>query len=191
MTNEKKTGLLTLAFDVLEILVTAVLVAAVLYGAGFRHVQVNGGSMQNTLQDGEQLITANWFYQPSRGDIVVINQYDSKKVYQEYELQTATVPLIKRVIGVAGDTVRITAEAVYVNGEKLDEPYVFGSNQPNAVYTGTGVTDEVVVPEGHFFVMGDHRDASADSRFAEIGFISEEDIMGKAVWRLSPFGALD
>ena len=188
--NAKKAAVLSLLFDVVEILVTAILIAAVLYGLGFRYVQVDGNSMQNTLQNGEKLITSNFFYQPEKGDVVVVNRYDNTRVYGEFELASSTSPIIKRVIGVEGDTVRITADAVYVNGEELDEPYTFGKNAPDKIYAADGIQEEVTVPEGCFFVMGDHRDESLDSRFAEVGFVSEEDIMGKAVWRLSPFGAL-
>lgn len=186
---------LRLLFDLVEILVLAVVIAGLLYAAGFRQAQVDGRSMQDTLQHGERLLLSNFFYTPERGDIIVINRYDSTRTYSEFELATATTPLVKRVIGVGGDTVRITSDEVYVNGELLSESYTKGSNFPDYIQTETPDGDitevqEITVPEGCLFVMGDHRDDSLDSRFSEVGFIREENVMGKAIWRLAPFGSL-
>lgn len=140
----------------------------------FRIVGVDGESMQTTLMDRDRLILSELAYTPARGDIVVINRYVEE-------------PLIKRVIGLPGDTIYIDGDtqAVYRNGEKLDEPYVHGSPTPPRELQG-----EVTVPEGHLFVMGDNRVYSKDSRYTDVGthgFIDIKDVMGKAVFRLWPF----
>ena len=194
MSMEKPKGL-RLLFDVVEILVLAVIIAGILYAAGFRQAQVDGRSMESTLHHGERLLLSNFFYTPERGDIIVINRYDSTKTYSEFELATETTPLVKRVIGVGGDTVRISADAVYVNGELLEEAYTKGSNFPDYIQEKAAdgsvcEVQELTVPEGCFFVLGDHRDDSLDSRFYEIGCIREQDVMGKAIWRFAPFGPL-
>ena len=177
-------------YDVAEVAITALVIATLLYVAGFRQAQVVGDSMQNTLQSGQRLLLNNFFYEPSRGDIVVINRYHAEKTYSALDLELGRdEPLIKRVIAVGGDTVQVESDAVYVNGKRLDEPYVYSSQnmlQPNDPY---GMTVEV--PEGYLFVMGDHRDESLDSRWSEVGLIKTSDVMGKAVWRLTPFGSIE
>lgn len=177
-------------YDVIEVAITALVIATVLYIAGFRQAQVVGDSMQNTLQSGQRLLLNNFFYEPARGDIIVINRYRTDKAYSTLDMELGrTEPLIKRVIAVGGDTVRVESDAVYVNGERLDEPYVYSSVnilQPNDPY---GMTVEV--PEGYLFVMGDHRDESLDSRWSEVGLIKTDAVMGKAIWRLTPFGGIE
>lgn len=160
---------LSLVYDLLEVFVSALIVVAVIFTFFFRTAGVEGPSMNDTLQNEDRLIMYNFCYTPQRGDIVIVNRYHDGDI-------SITKPLIKRVIGVAGDTVKVTPDTVYLNGEPLDEPYV---NYPNSPY---GV--EVTVPEGQVFVMGDHRNASNDSR--ALGCFDVEDIMGKALWRIFP-----
>ena len=130
--------------------------------------------MMDTLYGGDRLILCPALSSPDRGDIVVINRYTDE-------------PLVKRVIGVAGDTVEIDEEQhkVRLNGELLDEPYV---DFPTPAYDMTGA---VVIPEGYVFVMGDHRDNSHDSRWDDIGPVPVGDILGRAVLRIWPFTWLD
>jgi signal peptidase I len=94
--------------------------------------------------------------------------------------------LIKRVIAVPGDTLAITGGAVYLNGEALEESYI---KEP---YTG-GYVEEMTIPDGKVFVMGDNRQSSLDSRSPDVGLISEDAIIGMAFFRLFPlkeFGPL-
>ena len=183
--EEKRAKTLRRLFDVVDIFVTALVIATVLYMAGFRQAQVVGNSMQNTLQSGERLLLNNLFYEPQRGDIVVINRYDSTKTYAQSDLLHRAEPIVKRVIGVGGDTVEVTKDAVYLNGDLLDEPYV------DAAFWNDPYGMTVTVPEGYIFVLGDHRNDSLDSRWAEVGLIKTSDVMGKAVWKLAPFGSVE
>lgn len=160
---------LSLLYDLMEVFVSALIVVAIIFTFFFRTAGVDGESMNDTLQNEDRLIMYNFCYTPARGDIVIVNRY------HEGDLNIVK-PLIKRVIGVAGDTVKVTADTVYLNGEALDEPYVHYPNTPRDI--------EVTVPEGQVFVMGDHRNASNDSR--SLGCFDIEDIMGKALWRIFP-----
>ena len=125
--------------------------------------------MNNTLMNRDRLVLSVLPYTPERGDIVVVGR-------------DAQEPLVKRVIGVAGDTLEIDEEQhkVRLNGELLDEPYV---QYPTPAYDMTG---EVAVPEGYVFVMGDHRNDSHDSRAADIGLVPVDDIVGWAAFRIWP-----
>ena len=164
-------GILQLLFDWVAALVMALAVLITLFIFLFRVVVVDGDSMQTTLYDKDRLVLWTVGYHPEQGDIVVVDRYTED-------------PLIKRVIGLAGDTVKVTEDAVYVNGIRLEEPYVDANfpNIPNGI--------EVTVPEGHVFVMGDHRNNSSDSRSEHIGCVREENLVGKVVFRIFPFSAI-
>ncbi len=161
--------LVSVLYDVLDIVVPALLVVSLVFLFFMRIAGVDGDSMNDTLQNNDRLLMVNFLYEPQRGDIVIVNRFHKgdEKIEE---------PLIKRVIGVAGDTVRVEPTAVYLNDEKLDEPYV---NYKNLPYGAT-----VTVPEGCVFVMGDHRNNSRDSR--EYGCFRLEELVGKAVFRLFP-----
>lgn len=162
-------------YDLADTLITALILVTVVCSCFFRMVGVNGESMLDTLQHGDKLLMFHAFYnEPEHGDIVVIAREDGE-------------PLIKRVIAKAGDTVEIKEkeQAVYLNGKKLEEPYL-SVETPNLY----GFTGPYTVPENHVFVLGDNRPESHDSRDMEtIGFIHLDDIMGKAIFRIAPFSA--
>ncbi|MDW7650456.1 MAG: signal peptidase I [Bacillota bacterium] len=124
---------------------------------------VQGQSMLPTLHDKERLIVSKvqYYYRtPEQGEIVVFNATEDRD-------------FIKRVIGVAGDEVRVDLDGVYVNGERLSEPYVLEkAREPFG---------PVIVPAGSIFVMGDNRNNSMDSRHPSVGFISMERLKGKAM----------
>lgn len=170
--------------DYIEIFVVAVcIVVAIFSFSGFRLCTVDGPSMENTLLHNEKLITSNFFYTPKRGDIVVFHQTsDSPSGFNK--------SIVKRVIGVAGDTVTIDYRTWTVtvtdkdgNVTVLDEPYrkVVDGNP----YPSTPIS--VYVEEGTVFVMGDNRNHSADSRDARIGLLDTRRILGKVVLRITPF----
>ena len=180
-------------FDFLEIVVFAVCATILLFALFFRVCRVDGDSMQHTLQNGETLITSN-LSEIELGDIVIFHQ--TSAVYDRFN-----EALVKRVIATEGQTIRIDYKAgeVYVDGELLDEPYIALMSQFGK-YTGVWSlppsmpgydretkTFETTVPAGCYFVMGDNRNNSADSRSVEVGFVDARRILGKAVIRLNPW----
>ncbi len=178
----KKSTLLENVFDFVEVAVFALVMVAVLFAFFIRIVGVEGDSMNDTLLNGDHLLLTKAFYTPDRGDIVVVTR-------------EAGTPLIKRVIAVEGDTVEINQQTGEVlltksgssEAKVLVEPYV---HYPNLPYDMDG---PVTVPAGHVFVMGDHRNNSHDSRKDDLGCVSVDNIVGKAVWRFLPldsFGGL-
>ncbi len=143
----------------------------------YQPVKVEGTSMMPVLDDQERIFINKYVYrwEPiERGDVVVFRYpRDPSKSY------------IKRVIGVAGDRVEISDGRVYVNGQRLAEPYVPGEFRDERSYEPT------VVPPHSYFVLGDHRNRSSDSR--EFGPVAENYIYGKAVfvyWPVEKFGKL-
>ncbi len=164
--------------------IAAVAVMLVLNLFVFRIITVDGTSMCDTLQDGDRVFSTNLFYEPAFGDIVVLQAdklvNNATKMYGEV--------IIKRVIGVAGDTVRVDFDKgeVYRNGELLQEDYI--KTLTTRRYLGwMNSGEDYVVPENCVFVMGDNRNVSHDSRdLALVGFINKNLILGKAFVRVLP-----
>jgi signal peptidase I len=140
----------------------------------YQPVKVEGTSMMPSLQDQERIFVNKFVYrlEPiSRGDIVVFRYpRDPTKSY------------IKRVIGEAGDRIRIDSGQVYVNGEAIEEDYV------PPVYADARSYPELVVPKESYFVLGDHRSMSNDSR--DFGAVNQSYIYGKAVFGYWPMDKL-
>jgi signal peptidase I len=132
----------------------------------YQPVRVEGTSMQPELRDQDRLFINKFAYRfesISRGDVVVFHYpRDPEKSY------------IKRVIGLPGDSLRIDDGRVYVNGQRIDESYV-----PKR-YRDARSMPEIVVPQGEYFVMGDHRSISSDSR--DFGPVDRDLIYGKAAF---------
>jgi signal peptidase I len=151
-------------------------------------VTVEGNSMQNTLHDGDHLINEKvtyYFEKPKRFDIVIVTPYTTKEQAGQDDDYW-----VKRVIGLPGETIRIKGGQIYINGELLEED-IYGNGEIS--YAGIA-EEEYLIPSGQYFLMGDNRSGakSYDSRYEEVGTFSENQIIGKVVFRLSPlFGTVD
>jgi len=160
--------------DLLETIILAVVLFLAINAVSAR-VRVDGFSMVPTLQDGEYVLVNRLAYRnslPTRGDIIVF-----------VSPQAPNLDLIKRVIGLPGDTVRIFDGKVQINGETLQEPYIAAA----PVYNG-----EWQVPDGNLFVLGDNRNDSSDSH--AWGLLPIENVIGKAIliyWPIPEWNMID
>ena len=173
--RERRRGAVAEVYEWVESCVIAVGVILLIFAFAARTATVSGPSMLPTLRDGDRLLLVQaGYHDPQYGDVVVIDRS-----------QKGEPPIIKRVIGRAGDEIDIDFETGQVrrNGQTLDEPYL---NEPTL--TRRDVKFPVTVPEGSVFVMGDNRNHSVDSRTREIGMIDLRRVMGKAVYRFLPAG---
>jgi signal peptidase I len=165
-----------------ETLVLTLLIFLVIQNFVAQPYRVQQQSMEHTLEPEQYVLVDKLtphFGPYNRGDIVVFNPPAS------WTQQADGTPYIKRVIGLAGDVVEIRDDgAVYVNNTKLNEPYLFavsGQAQP----TIASGQDRWIVPPGELFVMGDHREKSADSR--AFGTVPVSAVIGRAWLRYWPF----
>lgn len=162
-------------YDWIRCVVFAIAIVVVCLTFVFRLVDVDGTSMNDTLQTNDKVIVTNLMYQPNNNDIVVISHG------AEYKK-----PIIKRVIAKEGQTLKLDKEndRIIVDGIVIDEPYIKGTT-----FSGNYGNNEIpdVIPEGKIFVMGDNRQVSLDSRSTEIGLIDVKDVIGKAQIVAFPF----
>lgn len=158
-------------FDWTKTIIFAIFIVLFVLAFIFRIVNVDGGSMNNTLLNKDKLFVTSFMYEPEDGDIVIISHG-----------QHLDEPIVKRVIATSGQTLKIDfkKEQVYVDGKLIDEPYV--SSQ---LVEGTAKIPEII-PEGKIFVMGDNRKSSLDSRYNRVGLIDKSDVIGKAQFIIYP-----
>ncbi|KGP71436.1 signal peptidase I [Pontibacillus yanchengensis] len=157
-------------WDWTKAIIIAFFLAFVIRNYVFATSIVEGTSMDPTLRDGERVIYNKMVYimdDPERGDIVII--------------QRPTKNYVKRVIGLPGDTVQVKDHELYVNGKKSQQEYL---NQQ--AISQTGDFGPRSVPENHYFVMGDNRDISKDSRNG-LGFVKREEVIGRSELVVYPF----
>ena len=170
-----------------EILSTSIYLLVVLCAAYLiityvgQRTQVSGSSMETTLSDGDNLLVDKITYRfsdPKRFDIIVFPfQYDTDTYY------------IKRIIGMPGETVQIDYDGnIYIDGEILEESY-----GREVIQNPGRAAEPITLGEDEYFVMGDNRNNSSDSRDPSVGNIHRKDIIGRAwvrIWPVSKFGVL-
>lgn len=161
--------------DILETVAFVGSIFIVVYLFLLQPHQVRGASMDNTFHNGQYILTSKISYRlgpPKRGDVIVFMSPKNNDI-----------DFIKRVIGLPGDSISVEQGKVFVNDEPLKESYL---HSQTAVFpNGFLQADQTVkVPEGEYFVMGDNRERSSDSR--EFGFIPKQAIIGKVFFRYFP-----
>jgi signal peptidase I len=147
--------------------------------------RVEQQSMLDSLQPDQHLLIDKLtprFDDYSRGDIIVFHPRGERD----------STPFIKRVVGVGGETIEIRDGYVWIDGERLDEPYTYrdpvtGENEPTEP---TARKSEWTVPDGSLFVLGDHRQASTDSRSNSVGLVDVSDVVGRAWLRFFPLDTI-
>lgn len=167
--KDKKGTVLQEILSYIKILAVAVIVAFLFTRFIIVNAQVPSGSMENTILTGDRLIgnrLAYLFEEPERGDIVIFK-------YPDDESQN----FVKRIIGVPGDVIQISDGHVYVNGEQLEEDYL---REP---MNSDGEELTYVVPADCYFMLGDNRNNSKDSRYWNNTFVSKDKIIAKVSFR--------
>lgn len=171
------------AFELASMIVSALLIVCIVFGFAVRPINVKGESMAPTLAEKDLLLVYTAEREYNYKDIVIVVEPNE----QLYE------PIVKRVIATEGQYVNINYDegVVYVGDsldsmKPLDEPYT--ASLTNQVPTEDRNEYPIQVPAGHYFVMGDNRNHSTDSRSYRVGFVDENYILGKAVVRFMPFG---
>ncbi|MDK2791539.1 MAG: signal peptidase [Deferribacteres bacterium] len=169
--------------DTIDSIIVAFVIAMIIRAFFLQAYKIPSGSMLNTLLIGDHILVnkaAYLFTEPKRGDIVVF----------EYPIEPEK-DFIKRVIGLPGDKIRMENKKLFINGKSYDENYVRYESDFvfNSKENPRDNFDEFTVPKGKYFVMGDNRDSSFDSRYW--GFVSRDMIKGKALliywsWQFSP-----
>ena len=161
---------ITMGYEWLSAAISAVVVVAILFSGILRVVNVSGSSMEGTLHNGDRLLLSNLFYEPDYGDIIVILRENQE------------TPLIKRVIGLPGDSIRIDQDGrVYRNNILLDEPYISGKKTEQLSWR-----TEKTIPENMVFVMGDNRNPAKSYDSREMGALPMKNVVGKVLFRISP-----
>ena len=162
--------------------------AALVFGITFliitfvgQRTQVSGKSMYDTLENGDNLILEKLsyrFHEPERFDIVVFRYTHKKNTFY-----------IKRVIGLPGETVQIVDSKIYINGEILEENYGY-----EPIQDAKRASQPITLGEDEYFVLGDNRNDSSDSRDPAVGNVTRSQIIGKAwlrIWPLNKIGLIN
>jgi signal peptidase I len=174
--DEKAVNMRMELYDWLHCILTALLVAVLLFIFVGRNINVDGISMEGTLIHGDRLIVSNLFYTPSNGDIIV---------FHSPTLRFAGTPLVKRVIAIPGQEIDFDFDRghVIVDGVILQEDYI----PPDVLTTSRGNFEGPrVIPEGYVFVLGDNRNFTIDSRHDDIGLVDTRYILGRVLMVMVP-----
>ena len=188
---KKESKLVDDILEIVESTLLTVFVIVMIFTYLLHPVVVDGNSMNDTLFNGNRIFMTTVYSGPHYGDIIVIDNNKSYLLDENNNVKERDISqsflnecLIKRVVAEPGQTLMIDPEneQVIVDGKVLDEPYI----KDTVVDAGDAFDFPITIPEGYYFVMGDNRNNSADSRNGDVGLIKKDQIYGKAVLRYSP-----
>lgn len=187
--EHKKADIIRSITDFAEIIAVSLVVVMLVMSFLFRHSPVIGSSMAPTLSEGDVLLVSDLFYRPQKNDIVILQVDDPG------HLTSTDRPLVKRIIAVGGDSVKINFKTweITVNGNVIDQSYL-GEHPLGAHMNSYAIKPDAngicsfTVSDGHVFVMGDNRNDSLDSR--SLGEIDERAIIGKVITRILPLNKI-
>lgn len=178
--------------DIAESTLTTIFVIMLLFTYLLHPVNVKGESMMPTLMNCDRILMTTVYFDLEYGDIVIVDNdkaYDidenGKPIAVDIDGKQLDECIIKRVIATGGQTLDIRDGKVFVDGKELDEPYI-AAGAETYVMSGFSGKYPITIPEGYYFVMGDNREHSSDSRHADVGLIKKSQIYGKALVRYSP-----
>lgn len=166
------------AVFLLEIIIV-IIVAYFFVNNVFSKTKMIGDSMKTTLSDGDEIIVNMMSYKlssPRRYDVIVFKQTGNSGSFYD----------IKRVIGLPGETVEINNGVVYINGKELEEVIAVDKMIVSGI-----ASSQIKLGKGEFFVLGDNRNNSEDSRYASVGTVEKSEIIGKAFVRINPPGLVN
>ena len=152
-----------------------VLVAFLIVRYGLERMTMSGNGMEPTVKDDDSILINKMSYKlhsVKRNDVVVLRQNGSEHNYY----------VVQRVIGLPGEKVKITNGEVYIDGKVLDEKYDFP-----LMKNGGLALDEITLDDDEYFVLGDNRNNSSDSRDPSVGILKRKDLLGRAWVRIYPF----
>ena len=205
--TKKKGTFIKDAIELLESTLITVFIIVMIFTYILHPVNIDGRSMVPTLNknltaerekngDNDKVFMNTVFFDVKYGDILVIDNDknylldENGEPYQPQEVMPLGKCIIKRVIAVGGQTISIENGQVTVDGKVLDEPYI-----AEDAYTederAFGDQYPITVPEGYYFVMGDNRNNSTDSRSRRVGLVKKDQIYGKAIVKYSPLNEFD
>lgn len=189
--EKKQNSILDDVLEIAESTIATVFVIVMILTYFLHPVNVVGSSMNDTLSDNDRIFMSTVYASIDYGDIVIINNDAAYLLDENNNVYKKEIPnsrlnecIIKRVIGEPGQTVEIRTDTneIVVDGKVLVEPYIKEPTLNSGIYSGP-----FTIPDGYYFVMGDNRNASSDSRDGDVGFIKKDQIYGKALLRYSPF----
>lgn len=154
--------------------IAAILLAYFVTRYGYERTEVSGNSMNPILQDGDSILInkmAYTLFSPSRNDVIVFHQEGKEHNYYS----------VKRVVGLPGETVQIIEGILYINDKPYEE-----ANKVEKMITAGVAEEKITLEKGEYFVLGDNRNQSEDSRYSSVGMITKKEIVGKAWIRLKP-----
>lgn len=155
-------------------IIVAIILGYLITSHGLERVEVSGNSMNLILQDGDDILVNKMSYKlfsPSRNDVIVFRQEGQEHNYYS----------VKRVVGLPGETVQIMDGILYINDKPYEE-----INKVDKMITAGVAEEKIILEKGEYFVLGDNRNQSEDSRYSSVGMITKKDIVGKAWIRLKP-----